>query len=78
MDKTDLSAWLYNYRSGSDEPYDLGYWVGYRITKAYYLRASDKQAALREIFEVKDPKALLAKSGWTPGMQFPASDATGD
>jgi hypothetical protein len=75
MDKTDLSAWLYNYRSGSDEPYDLGYWVGYRITKAYYLRASDKQAALREIFEVKDPKALLAKSGWTPGMQLPA---TGD
>ena len=78
MDKTDLSTWLYNYRSGSDEPYDLGYWVGYRITKAYYLRANDKQAALRDIFEVKDPKALLAKSGWTPGMQFPASGATGD
>ncbi|WP_460735266.1 DUF2268 domain-containing putative Zn-dependent protease [Lysobacter tyrosinilyticus] len=74
MDSTDLSAWLYNYRVGSDEPYDLGYWVGYRIAKAYYLRAKDKKAALREIIELDDPRAFLARSGWMPGMQLPATE----
>lgn len=71
MDGTDLSPWLYNYRKGSDEPYDLGYWVGYRITKAYYLRAREKKAAIKDIIEMDDPKAFLAKSGWTPGMRLP-------
>jgi hypothetical protein len=47
---------------------DLGYWVGYRIVKAYYRRAADKQQALREILELSDPHAFLAKSGWRPGM----------
>ena len=68
MDSTDLSAWMYDYRDGSDEPYDLGYWVGYRIVKAYYQRADDKQAALARIFEMEDPKAFLRDSGWEPGM----------
>ncbi len=36
QDKTDLSAWLYNSKPG--EPGDLGYWVGYRIAKAYYAK----------------------------------------
>ncbi|MBS0331907.1 MAG: lytic murein transglycosylase, partial [Proteobacteria bacterium] len=35
-DKTDLSAWLYNSKGTAQEPGDLGYWVGYRIVKAYY------------------------------------------
>ncbi|WP_430538765.1 DUF2268 domain-containing putative Zn-dependent protease [Lysobacter capsici] len=74
MDGIDLSAWFYNYRKGSDEPYDLGYWVGYRIVKAYYLQAKDRKAALKDIIELDDPKAFLAKSGWTPGMKLPASD----
>lgn len=73
MDGTDLSAWFFNYRSGSDEPYDLGYWVGYRIVKAYYLQATDRKAALKDIIELDDPKAFLAKSGWTPGMPLPKS-----
>lgn len=70
MDKTDLSAWTDNYRAGSDEPYDLGYWVGYRIVKAYYQRADDKRAALARILEMEDPKALLRESGWKPGMRM--------
>ena len=73
MDGTDLSNWLYNYRAGSDAPYDLGYWVGYRITKAYYVRSTDRREALKQIIEMDDPAAFLAKSGWTPGMALPAS-----
>lgn len=67
QDDSDYSRWMYNYRPGSDAPYDQGYWVGYRIVKAYYRRAGDKRAALAEILLMRDPKAFLAASGWTPG-----------
>ena len=66
VDKTDLSDWLYN--SKPDKPADLGYWVGYRIVKAYYRHARDKRAALREILTMTDAHAFLAKSGWYPGI----------
>ncbi|MEH6416037.1 DUF2268 domain-containing putative Zn-dependent protease [Pseudomonas sp. CGJS7] len=74
-DSTDLSKWFFNYKKGSDEPYDLGYWVGYRIAKASYLRATDRKAELKRLIELGDPKAFLAQSGWTPGMRLPASVA---
>lgn len=67
-DKTDLSAWLYN--GTLTKPGDLGYWVGYRIVKSYYEHASDKRRALREILEMTDAKAFLAKSGWHPGIRL--------
>jgi uncharacterized protein YjaZ len=66
--KTDLSDWFYN--GTLSKPGDLGYWVGYRITKSYYEHAKDKRAALRDILAIKDPKAFLAKSGWYPGMRM--------
>jgi hypothetical protein len=69
-DKTDLSKWLYNHPGTAEWPPDLGYWVGYRITKAYYQHAADKRQALREIFGMTDPKAFLARSGWRPGMRL--------
>jgi Predicted Zn-dependent protease (DUF2268) len=65
-DSTDLSKWLYN--GTMDKPGDLGYWVGYRIVKAYYQRAADKRQAVRDILEMTDPKAFLARSGWRPGI----------
>jgi len=68
VDKTDLSAWLYN--GTAEKPGDLGYWVGYRIARAYYQNAADKRAAVREILQMTDANALLAKSGWYPGVQL--------
>lgn len=68
LDKTDLSDWLYN--STADKQNDVGYWVGYRIAKAYYLHAKDKRQALKELLEMTDPKAILAKSGWYPGIEL--------
>lgn len=65
-DKTDTSNWLYNGVPSPGKPTDLGYWVGYRIVKAYYVRAANKHQALRDIFEMTDPKAFLARSGWRP------------
>ena len=67
-DKRDLSEWIGN--STPEQPRDLGYWVGYRITKAYYQRAPDKQKALREIIGMRDAEAFLAASGWYPGMKL--------
>jgi hypothetical protein len=66
--KTDLSDWFYN--GTLSKPGDLGYWVGYRITKSYYEHAKDKRAALRDILTIKDPKAFLAESGWYPGIRM--------
>jgi hypothetical protein len=68
VDLTDLSRWIDN--STMEQGNELGTWVGYRIVKAYYQRSADKQQALREILELSDPHALLAKSGWRPGMKL--------
>jgi hypothetical protein len=65
-DSRDLSKWIYN--GTIDKPGDLGYWVGYRIVKAYYQHAADKPQAIRDIIGMTDPKAFLAKSGWYPGI----------
>lgn len=62
------SRWLYNGLGTADWPGDLGYWVGYRIAKAYYRNAADKRAAIRDIIAMEDPHALLAASGWKPGI----------
>lgn len=67
-DLTDLSKWLDN--STLEKQGDLGYWVGYRIVKSYYQHAPDKRRAPREIIEMTDPKAFLAKSGWYPGIRL--------
>lgn len=65
-DQTDLSQWIDN--GTLTEPGDLGYWVGYRIVKSYYQHAADKRRAVRDILEMKSPKAFFARSGWHPGI----------
>jgi len=67
QDSKDLSHWLYNGAGTPEKPGDLGYWVGYRIAKAYYLKAADKRLAIKTLLELKNPKAILADSGWTLG-----------
>lgn len=66
------SKWVYNGFGTKETPGDLGYWVGYRICKSYYLNARDKRQALRDIIELSDVRAILDKSGWEPGMELPA------
>jgi Predicted Zn-dependent protease (DUF2268) len=68
LEKTDLSNWLNN--STVEKPGDLGYWVGHRIARSYYQRAADKRQALRELLQATDARAVLAKSGWYPGMEL--------
>lgn len=65
-DKTELSAWFFN--GTLEKPGDMGYWVGRRIVQSYYEHAADKRAAIRDIIEMKDAHAFLARSGWYPGI----------
>jgi hypothetical protein len=64
MRGTDRSRWLYNRPGTSDWPGDLGYWVGYRIAKSYFDRATDKRAAVRAMLAATDTEAFLKASGW--------------
>jgi hypothetical protein len=66
MNGQDVSRWLYNQDTATaDRPGDLGYFIGYRISKAYYDAAPDKAAAIRDIIQVKDGATkFLARSGY--------------
>ena len=64
------TEWLYVQRmSVPGRPADMGYWIGKRICEAYYAKAGDKRAAMRTLLELRDPKAILAESGY--GLGFP-------
>ncbi|WP_295796229.1 DUF2268 domain-containing putative Zn-dependent protease [Mucilaginibacter sp.] len=45
-----------------DHPADLGYWVGYRICKAYYSHAKNKKQAVYNMLHIQDYKKFLADS----------------
>ena len=72
MHGTDLSQWLYQGSSAmTDRPADLGYWIGYRITQAYYQRAADKTKAIGDILHIADSDAFLAASGYADRIHAP-------
>ncbi len=67
----DLTLWMYNGNSITDRPPDLGYTIGYLVSKSYYERQEDKQAAIyqllnteniREIWEGSEYAFLLPES----------------
>ena len=62
MDGKDTSHWLYAKSGGKDRPVDLGYWMGFKISEAYYNNATDKNQAVRDMMMVLDCKAFLRKS----------------
>lgn len=67
MHGKDYSRWIYNGRgleALTGRPSDLGYYVGYRITKAYYDKATDKRTAVGEILTIRDFDDFLRKSGY--------------
>ena len=64
MRDTNWTPWLY-YSKATSRPRDLGYWMGYKIVKAYYDKAVDKQQAVYDILNITDFDNFLAKSGYT-------------
>ncbi|WP_461450668.1 DUF2268 domain-containing putative Zn-dependent protease [Mucilaginibacter sp.] len=67
MNGSDMSNWLYN-RATIARPKDLGYYIGYKITQAYYKQSKNKNQAIYDILKIKDFHLFLAKSGY--GNQF--------
>lgn len=66
MSSKKFENWVGNNSVALDEDWhaDLGYFVGARISEAYYEKAEDKQQAIRDLVVVHDPKAVLDKSGY--------------
>lgn len=62
MNGKDYSGWLYSSTKG--RPNDLGYWMGYKITNAYYDQAKDKKKAIDDILHIKDFNNFLDQSGY--------------
>ncbi|MBK6265654.1 DUF4932 domain-containing protein [Marivirga sp. S37H4] len=62
-DSNDWSNWLY-YSKDKSRPKDLGYWMGYKICKAYYDQSEDKMQAIHDILNIKNFNDFLSKSGY--------------
>jgi len=60
----DFSRWLYN-GDIEDRPYDLGYTMGYLITKSYYENQQDKQKAITELLNTNDFTHILKESAYS-------------
>ena len=63
MYKPDISKWIYNAVTAKDRPPDLGYYVGYLITRAYYDKAKNKRQAVYDILNIQDARAFYEASG---------------
>jgi len=64
IQKKDMSRWLYNGDESKDRPADMGYYVGYKISQAYYNKATDKRRAIREILNITDFAKFARDSGY--------------
>jgi hypothetical protein len=62
MNAKDYTGWLYSNTPG--RPNDLGYWMGYKIVKAYYDNASDKLKAIDDFMNIKDFEKFFEQSGY--------------
>ncbi len=64
----DTSKWLYNGGSIEDRPADLGYTMGYLITKSYFQRQKDKAAAVKTLLTTDDFMAIAAGSEYASAL----------
>lgn len=64
MMEDELEDWLYGTTGKDDRPNDLGYWIGYKITEAYFIKAEDKRQAISDILNIDDPLAFAKESGY--------------
>ncbi len=62
--QNDSSKWLYNGGDIEDRPHDLGYTMGYLITRSYYEQQSDKKKAIHELLNSTDLKRIVKQSDY--------------
>ena len=64
MHDDDYSGWLYEGDAAEDRPADLGYFIGYKISRSYYENAQDKSRAIYDILNITDFGEFLSASGY--------------
>jgi hypothetical protein len=62
---SNTTGWFFG-RPAEDVPSALGYFLGYRIVRSYYARATDSTAAMRAIMRLHDYDAFHRASGYEP------------
>lgn len=60
----DNSKWLYNGGSIEDRPHDLGYTLGYLISKSYYQNHPDKKMAVFELLNTDNFERIYRESDY--------------
>jgi hypothetical protein len=68
MHGEEYGDWLYSGEIDADRPADLGYFIGYRIVQAFFGKAEDKKAVLRDILSMTDAEEFLRLSGYEQRM----------
>lgn len=63
LKKNDPTDWLYGTSKKDNRPNDLGYWMGYKISEAYFNKQSDKHKAIDDILHIQNPLLFLKESG---------------
>lgn len=69
MDAERFNKWLFNGSNIKDRPADLGYFIGCKISEAYYKKAEDRKQAVADILNIKDAKEFLRQSGYDPSRK---------
>lgn len=64
LKKNDLTDWLYGTSKKDDRPNDVGYWMGYKISEAYFNKQADKHKAIYNILHIQNPLLFLKDSGF--------------
>lgn len=64
MKQKKYEDWLYGTSGKDERPNDLGYWMGYKITEAYFNKQKDKHQAIYSILYITDPYQFLKESGF--------------
>ncbi|MBT8322206.1 MAG: DUF2268 domain-containing protein [Eudoraea sp.] len=62
---SDNSKWLYNGGSIEDRPHDLGYTLGYLISKSYFQNHPDKIQAVHELLNTENFKVIYKGSNYS-------------
>lgn len=64
LKRNDPTDWLYGTSKKDNRPNDLGYWMGYKISEAYFNKQSDKHKAIDDILHIQNPLLFLKESGF--------------
>lgn len=64
MNNENFDDWLYGTTNKDNRPNDLGYWIGYEITKSYFEKMEDKKLAINHILNIEDFNNFLKNSGY--------------